>query len=540
MDAPSREPPTKGQGGGEVAPAPGAGTALEGAHTSIGAGPDDSFDAKCTSYSPYLDKYQVHCTTPTADLETALPRKNYPRVCEEPKRLVAKSVKAELKSGIEPTIEASQEALDCDHQYAKRPAGVNGVCTDEEALDIRYHAREIGLERFFAQLVVEQRISLEVLCSTFNVPLPDTPLDPPDSQLLARLKKAIAVDIRNRIKLHQYNSVDDAIALVRNAKNIVVLTGAGISTSLNIPDFRSRGGLYSKLEEMGFKDPENVFSRDTFEEDPKPFFSVASMILPPTDGSFTPAHALLRRLQDEDKLLTLYTQNIDGIDLAAGIKREKLVQLHGSFETATCTNCLHSVKGEEIFAEIRSGDVPYCVQCAKERQIRIDQMNAMRAQNGRSVRRKIQRSSTASTVEASGIMRPDIVFMGEPPKPYLKRFKRDCAQVDLVIVMGTSLPVEPVRTMPNHIPSEVPQIYIGKNQMYPERIKKIDFDIQLLGECDVVAELLASGCGWDLQHEMLPKGTSITIEPWCGKRHHHLILRETMAMKRRGEASDSE
>lgn len=413
--------------------------------------------------------------------------------------------------------------------------GANGACTDEEALDIRYHARKIGLESFFAQSVVERRIPLEILCATFGVPLSDPLADPPSDQLLARLKKAIAVDMRKRIKQPGYNSVDDAIALVRNAQNILVLTGAGISTSLNIPDFRSSGGLYSKLEQMGFKDPESVFSRDTFEEDPKPFFSVASMILPPADGRYTPAHAFLRLLQDKGKLLTLYTQNIDGIDLAAGIKREKLVQLHGSFETATCTNCLHRVKGEEIFAEIRNAQVPYCVRCAKERQIRDDQMNAMRAQSGRSVRRKIQRSSTASTIEAAGIMRPDIVFMDEPPCPYKKRFERDCARVDLVLVLGTSLPVEPVRIMPNEIPPHVPQIYIGKNQMYPERVKKIDFDIQLLGECDVVAELLASGCGWDLQHEMLPKGTGIAIEPWCGTRHHHLIVRETLTVKREGE-----
>ncbi len=217
------------------------------------------------------------------------------------------------------------------------------------------------------------------------------------------------------------------------------------------------------------------------------------------------------------------------------------MQLHGSFETATCINCEHSVKGKEIFPHIRKGEVPICTECTRARQLRIDQMIAMRAQNGRSVRRKTQRSGIESTGEPAGIMRPDIVFMGEPPKPYLKRFKRDCAQVDLLIVMGTSLPVEPVNTLPNRIPPAVPQIYIGKNEMYSEKFKKVDFDIQLLGECDVVAELLAKGCGWDLKHEMLSKDTIIEVEPrGSGRRHCHEIRRQKIATKDRDVKTESQ
>lgn len=352
---------------------------------------------------------------------------------------------------------------------------------------------------------------------------------------MSRLKKAIAVDMGNRIKLHKHNSVNDAVALLRKAKNIMVITGAGISTSLEIPDFRSRGGLYSTIRAMGFDDPESVFSRDSFEQDPRPFFSVASMILPPTDGRITPAHAFLRLLQDKGKLLTLYTQNVDGIDRIAGIKKDKLIQLHGSFETATCISCDHRVKGEEVIPQIRNREVPNCAECAKARQIRTDQITALRTQNGRSVRQKTQNSSLGSMTEPAGIMRPDIVFMGEPPKPYLKRFKRDCAKVDLLLVMGTSLPVEPVSTMPNCIPPNVPQIYIGRTEMYPERFKRVDFDIQLLGECDVVAKMLAKGCGWDLEHDMIPEDSVIRVEPWgSGRRHCHEIRRQLKAARVEG------
>jgi NAD+-dependent protein deacetylase SIR2 len=490
-----------------------------------------------TSEVIHVNKYEVPYTQHSTDLEAYVSSKHSPT---EQNELLTKVAKSKSNSGLEIACLEAKRDLGKNSLDAQIHIQSNDICPYDEALAIRYRAREIGLESFLQESVAQHRIQLQKLCQAFCIPVPVVPLDPPDSQLLARLRKAIAADMGNRIKLHKYNSVEDAISLTRRAKNIMVITGAGMSTSLNIPDFRSRGGLYPKLRDMGFEDPESVFSRDTFEQDPGPFFSVASMILPPTNGKFTPAHAFLRMLQEKSKLLTLYTQNIDGIDRIAGIRRDKLVQLHGSFETATCISCGHCVKGEEIFPEIRKGKVPNCAECAKERQVRIDQMIAIRAQNGRSVRRKIQRGGVDSTSEPAGIMRPDIVFMGEPPKPYLKRFKRDCAQVDLVIVMGTSLPVEPVNTMPSQIPPKVPQIYIGKNQIYHEKSRKIDFDIQLLGECDVVAEILAKGCGWDLRHDMLPKDTTIEIEPWCGLRHCHLILREKMPTNRKDEESELE
>jgi NAD+-dependent protein deacetylase SIR2 len=535
MEAPSWEPPSKRRKAEQVLPAPIAKGGLQDAVISTTAEKNDQPSVKFASIATSSDQCHILCSQYSADLETALPITHGGQTFEESQKPPINRAEFTLDSKLKL---CRTHANGPSHHQAHGKG--NEDFTYEEALAIRYHARELGLDRFFDKCVIERRIPLRKLCAAFGTRLPTVLEDPPESGLLLRLKKAIVVDMGNRIKLQKYNSVDDAISLVHKAKNIMLITGAGISTSLSIPDFRSRGGLYSKLREMGFEDPESVFSRDTFEQDPQPFFSVASMILPPGDGRFTPTHAFLRLLQDNGKLLSLYTQNIDGIDLTAGIRRDKLLQLHGSFQTATCTRCGHRVKGEEIFPEIRKGEVPNCAECAKERQIRIDQIIATRAQNGRSVRRKTQRSSVDSTSEPAGIMRPDIVFMGELPKPYLKRFKRDCTQVDLVIVMGTSLPVEPVSSMPNRVPPRVPQIYVGKNQMYPERNKKIDFDIQLLGECDVVAEMLAKGCGWDLKHEMLPKDTIIEVEPWCGIRHCHLILREKVEENRKHEKTEPE
>jgi NAD+-dependent protein deacetylase SIR2 len=480
------------------------------------------------------DQHQLLCRQYPADLDIALPSGNTRGSQSEIETFVTKLAEDDSCRDKAPTLTDFHRDPDPGYLQDRTPKK-DEICTYEQALAARYLPREIGLERFVQEFVLQDRIPLQTLCAAFGVPSPADGSDPPSSALISRLKKAIAVDMGNRIKLHKYNSVNDAVALLRDAKNIMVITGAGISTSLEIPDFRSRGGLYSTIRAMGFDDPESVFSRDTFEQDPRPFFSVASMILPPTDGRITPAHAFLRLLQDKGKLLTLYTQNVDGIDRTAGMRMDKLIQLHGSFDTATCISCDHCVKGEEIIPQIRNGEVPNCAECAKARQIRNDQVTALRSQNGRSVRRKTQDSSSGSMTEPAGIMRPDIVFMGEPPKPYLKRFKRDCAKVDLLLVMGTSLPVEPVSTMPNRIPPKVPQIYIGRTEMYPERFKRIDFDIQLLGECDVVAEMLAKGCSWDLEHEMIPEDSVIAVEPWgSGRRHCHEIRRQTKAPRVEG------
>lgn len=497
-------------------------------------------DVNVKSESTSLNPYHISCTEYSADLDIHPPPNDHKQSLKHSANPRTSPATASVESYIGPNRTKIPVGSQESHIHAERSEKLNLVCPYDEALAFRYRAREIGLEAFIEEFIVRNHIPLQKVYAAFGVTSASRADNLRDSASITRLRKAIVIDMGNRIKLHKYNSVNDAVNLVRGAKNIMVITGAGISTSLKIPDFRSRDGLYPKLRQMGFQDPEGVFSRDTFEQDPKPFFSIASMILPPTDGKFTPAHAFLRLLQDKSKLLRLYTQNIDGIDLVAGISRGKLIQLHGSFETATCTSCGHCVKGEEIFPEIRKGEVPGCVKCAEERTIRMDQMAAMRAQHGRSVRRKTQRSGIESVAEPAGIMRPDIVFMGEQPNLNRKRLKRDCANADLVIVMGTSLPVAPVNEMPNLVSSDVPQIYIGKNQMFPERNKRIDFDIQLLGECDVVAELLAKGCGWDLKHELLPKDTYIEVEPWCGLRHCHLILREKMSAKRKDEESDSD
>lgn len=199
-------------------------------------------------------------------------------------------------------------------------------CTPDEAIAYRNQLRVLGPEEFCRRTIDAGIISAKKLLTAFGVRPPDCFEGQEDDAYRSLLVLAISRELSKRAKLPQYNSVDDAVELLKKSKNIIVLTGAGISTSLGIPDFRSAGtGLYSKLEHLGLNDPQEVFNIEIFKEDPTIFFSVAKDILPETKR-FTPTHAFIALLQKKGKLLTNYSQNIDNIEAHAGISRDKLVQ----------------------------------------------------------------------------------------------------------------------------------------------------------------------------------------------------------------------
>ena len=80
--------------------------------------------------------------------------------------------------------------------------------------------------------------------------------------------------LRRRLKLPHFNTVQDALDLLAKAKNIIILSGAGISTSCGIPDFRSANGLYAQLQEEGeydLDDPQQMFDIQYFREQPEVF-----------------------------------------------------------------------------------------------------------------------------------------------------------------------------------------------------------------------------------------------------------------------------
>ncbi|EFX01019.1 cytoskeleton assembly control protein [Grosmannia clavigera kw1407] len=445
------------------------------------------------------------------------------------------------------------------------------ICTPEEAVRYRQELRAIGPEEFCRRTVDAGVISAKRLLTAFGVRPPAFLEGEPDESYFGLLSLALSRELLKRAKLQRYNSVDDAVQLLQKSQNIIVLTGAGISTSLGIPDFRSKDtGLYSRLEHLGLSDPQEVFDINVFREDPSIFYSVARDILPATDR-FTPTHAFIAMLQQREKLLTNYSQNIDNLEAKAGIRPDKLVQCHGSFATASCVACGYRVDGESIFPTIKAGDIPHCPECAARFQSatagnsrkrkagggggggggsngslsRSESVDSARVsaaaaaavdgprprgrprggRAGRSKMRRLNRRGRSSSDGSSdndddlgqdgdvGVMKPDITFFGEPlPDEFSQRLtEHDRDRADLVVVIGTSLKVAPVSEVVPFMPPHVPQIYISRTPVH-----HINFDIDLLGDCDVVVAELCRRLGWDLQHEMVPAGQKVRIETPLG------------------------
>ncbi|XP_068964078.1 NAD-dependent protein deacetylase sirtuin-3, mitochondrial isoform X3 [Petaurus breviceps papuanus] len=201
-------------------------------------------------------------------------------------------------------------------------------------------------------------------------------------------------------------SLQDIVEMIRTkvCQKVVVMVGAGVSTPSGIPDFRSPGsGLYSNLEQYDLPYPEAIFELDYFFHNPKPFFTLAKELYP---GSYRPnlAHYFLRLLHDKRLLLRLYTQNIDGLERAAGIPATKLVEAHGTFASATCTVCRQSFPGEEFHVDVMADRIPRCPIC-------------------------------------TGVIKPDIVFFGEQLPQRFFLHMADFPMADLLLIIGTSLEV---------------------------------------------------------------------------------------------------
>ncbi|KAI1826985.1 SIR2-domain-containing protein [Xylaria intraflava] len=402
------------------------------------------------------------------------------------------------------------------------------ACTTEQAVAYRQQLRAVGPNQFCRMHLDSGSITVKKLLTAFGIRAPEFLEGRADEAYLGLLTLAMTRELTKRAKIMNFNSVDDAVRLLEKSRNIIVLTGAGISTSLGIPDFRSKEtGLYAKLAELGLgvNDPQEVFSIDTFRENPKIFYTIAKDILPATK-KFSPTHAFIAMLQNRGKLLTNYSQNIDNIEANAGILPEKLVQCHGSFATATCQTCKHHVPGSAIFDDIKAGIIPRCDKCNTVAKPKGNgSLKRKRSGNGAASKRSRRNfddddddADGRYDIPEGGIMKPDITFFGEPlPGEFSKRLvKHDRNLVDLVIVIGTSLKVAPVSEVVPFLPTNIPQICITRDP-----IGHVNFDIDLLGDCDVVVTELCRRLGWELNHPMVSPNQKINVTLEHGYKSRH-------------------
>ncbi|XP_068539821.1 NAD-dependent protein deacetylase sirtuin-3, mitochondrial isoform X1 [Anas acuta] len=263
-------------------------------------------------------------------------------------------------------------------------------------------------------------------------------------------------------------TLQDVAKLIRNkeCRRIVVMAGAGISTPSGIPDFRSPGsGLYSNLEQYDIPYPEAIFELTYFFVNPKPFFTLAKELYP---GNYRPnyAHYFLRLLHDKGLLLRLYTQNIDGLERAAGIPPDRLVEAHGTFATATCTVCRRKFPGEDFRGDVMADKIPHCRVC-------------------------------------TGIVKPDIVFFGEELPQRFFLHVTDFPMADLLFVIGTSLEVEPFASLAGAVRSSVPRVLINRDLVGPFAWQQRYNDVAQLGDVVGGVEKLVELLGWNEEMQAL-------------------------------------
>lgn len=124
--------------------------------------------------------------------------------------------------------------------------------------------------------------------------------------------------------------------LIANApkNSIVFFGGAGVSTESGIPDFRSAKGIFNQAYPYP---PEVIVSHTFFQQHPREFFEFYRAKFIHLEAQPNKAHQALARLEQEGKLISVVTQNVDGLHQKAGSK--KVRELHGSVYRNYCLNC---------------------------------------------------------------------------------------------------------------------------------------------------------------------------------------------------------
>jgi NAD-dependent deacetylase len=197
-----------------------------------------------------------------------------------------------------------------------------------------------------------------------------------------------------------------ARALIDRAENVVVLTGAGISTDSGIPDFRGPQGVWTlnpKAERMSdiryyVSDPE-VRRLSWQSRLAHPAWTAA-----PNSG-----HRALVDLERRGKLRALVTQNIDGLHQKAGSSPDLVIEVHGNLHKAICLSCGWRGPMQDVLERVRQGEEdPQCETC-------------------------------------SGILKSDTISFGQGLVPQvIERAMRAAGETDCLVAVGTSLQVYPI------------------------------------------------------------------------------------------------
>ena len=139
--------------------------------------------------------------------------------------------------------------------------------------------------------------------------------------------------------------------MIAKAKNIVVFTGAGVSTESGIPDFRSPGGFWTKFDPDDFTIDKFMMNPETRRKQWR--FLISGDLL--KDARPNAAHLAIAELEKLGKMNCVITQNIDNLHQKAGNDPEKVFELHGNMRWVLCMDCGERYPLEEILQQKGGG-----------------------------------------------------------------------------------------------------------------------------------------------------------------------------------------
>jgi NAD-dependent deacetylase len=200
----------------------------------------------------------------------------------------------------------------------------------------------------------------------------------------------------------------DLARLIADARRMVVFTGAGISTESGIPDFRSPGGVWSRMKPIYFQEfvASESKRREAWE---RAFGGRAGW----TGRQPNAGHHAVARLVAQGKCAAVITQNVDNLQQASGVPAEQVIELHGNASYATCLECGLRHELDELKALYEAtGDLPACRACG-------------------------------------GIVKTATISFGQAmPMEPMARAEAETLACDLFLVLGSSLVVYPAAGFP--------------------------------------------------------------------------------------------
>jgi NAD-dependent deacetylase len=203
-------------------------------------------------------------------------------------------------------------------------------------------------------------------------------------------------------------SRSDLARMINDARRVVMFTGAGMSTESGIPDFRSPGGVWSRMKPIYFQefvsDPEK--RREAWR---RAFTGAAGW----TGASPNAGHFAVARLVASGKVSAVITQNVDNLHQESGVPADKVIELHGNASYATCLECGERHELADLKdAFLKAGEIPYCRSCG-------------------------------------GLVKTATISFGQPmPAGPMARAEAETLACDLFVVLGSSLVVYPAAGFP--------------------------------------------------------------------------------------------